>query len=315
MAEALVRAPDNPPPICCSPTSWPPAISNITAASDAPLMQACAFALGFSARLVEPEFSRPGHAADLARRLGAPVLRAAARRAMRLLGGHFVFGETIEAALARAANPASRENFYSFDMLGEGARTAHDAEKHFDAYAEAIAPSACRAGRNGRRKGREFRSNSRRCIRATRRFPPSGCAWNWRRVCPNWPGSPRPANLGLTVDAEEADRLELSLDLFGRVAADPSLRDWDGLGLAVQAYQKRALAVIDHVAALARRTKAVSWCGWSRAPIGTARSSARRSADWPIIPVFTRKAMTDLNYLACADALLRRIAFSAIRHP
>ena len=112
------------------------------------------------------------------------------------------------------------------------------------------------------------------------------------------------ANLGLTVDAEEADRLELSLDLFGSVAADPSLRDWDGFGLAVQAYQKRALAVIDHVAALALRhgrrfmVRLVKGAYWDSE---IKRAQERGLADYP---VFSRKPMTDLNYLACAEALL-----------
>ena len=305
LAEALVRAPDNPTAdLLLADKLASGDFAHHKTASDAPLVQACAFALGFSAKLVGPEFSAQKQAADLARRLGAPLLRAAARRAMALLGGHFVFGETIQAALARAENSANRKNLYSYDTLGEGARTADDAGKHFDAYSQAIRAIALAAkgAAPGDRPGLSIKLSA---------LHPRYEAISAERVRKDL--TPRllelarlakQANLGLTMDAEEADRLELSLDLFGRVAADPSLRDWDGLGLAVQAYQKRALVVIDHVAALARRHKnrfmvrLVKGAYWDSE---IKRAQERGLADYP---VFSRKAMTDLNYLACADALL-----------
>jgi RHH-type proline utilization regulon transcriptional repressor/proline dehydrogenase/delta 1-pyrroline-5-carboxylate dehydrogenase len=304
LAEALVRAPDNPTAdLLLADKLASGDFAHHKTASDAPLVQACAFALGFSAKLVGPEFSAQGQAADLARRLGAPVLRAAARRAMAMLGGHFVFGETIQAALARAEN-GDRKTFYSYDMLGEGARTADDAEKHFDAYAQAIRAIALsaegdtpneRPGLSLKLSALHPRYEAISAERVRRELTPR--LFELARLAKH-------SNLGLTVDAEEADRLELSLDLFGRVAADPALRDWDGLGLAVQAYQKRALAVIDHVAALAGRHKRrfmlrlVKGAYWDSE---IKRAQERGLADYP---VFSRKPMTDLNYLACAEALL-----------
>ena len=155
---------------------------------------------------------------------------------------------------ARARRRASARLRYSFDMLGEGARTAADAERYFAAYA------AChRRDRRERRQGalsragRASRSSSRRCIRASRRLSrdrvldelvPQGCSSS-----PAWRAS---IDLNFTVDAEEADRLELSLDVIAAVLPDPSLRGWDGFGLAVQAYQKRAPAVIDWLDETAR---------------------------------------------------------------
>ena len=318
LAEALIRAPDNPTAdLLLADKLASGDFAHHKTASDAPLVQACAFALGFSAKLIGPEFSAHGQAADLARRLGAPVLRAAARRALALLGGHFVFGETIQAALFRAKDGANRKNLYSYDMLGEGARTADDAEKHFDAYAQAIrAIALSAAGRHACRKA----GNIDKTLGAA-----SALRSDFRRACAQGTDAAnlvelarlaKHANLGLTVDAEEADRLELSLDLFGRVAADPALRDWDGFGLAVQAYQKRALAVIDHVAALARRNgrrfmvRLVKGAYWDSE---IKRAQERGLADFP---VFSRKPMTDLNYLACARSLAcGAFAFSAIRHP
>ncbi len=205
--------------------------------SSAPLVQACAFALGLSAKLIGPGFSAHKHVADLARRLGAPALRAAARRAMTLLGGHFVFGETIEAALHRAqASP----DLHSFDMLGEAARTAADAERHFDAYRQAIAA----IGRDAQGETPRDRPGISIKLSALHpRYEAISAERVMAELAPRLLELARLAkreNLGLTVDAEEADRLELSLDVIGRVVADPSLRGWDGFGLAAQAYQKRA---------------------------------------------------------------------------
>jgi RHH-type proline utilization regulon transcriptional repressor/proline dehydrogenase/delta 1-pyrroline-5-carboxylate dehydrogenase len=312
LAEALIRAPDNPTAdLLLADKLASGDFAHHKTASDAPLVQACAFALGFSAKLIGPEFSAQGRAfsaeriaADVARRLGAPVLRAAARRAMALLGGHFVFGETIETALLRAKSAASGNDLHSYDMLGEGARTADDAEKHFDAYAQAIRAIALSAQGDAptERPGISIKLSA-----LHPRYEAISAERVRRELTPRLLELARLAkhsNLGLTVDAEEADRLELSLDLFGRVAADPALRDWDGLGLAVQAYQKRALAVIDHVAALAGRhsrrfmVRLVKGAYWDSE---IKRAQERGLADYP---VFSRKPMTDLNYLACAEALL-----------
>ncbi|MCI4679218.1 L-glutamate gamma-semialdehyde dehydrogenase [Rhodoblastus acidophilus] len=305
LAEALARAPDNPTAdLLLADKLAAGDFDRHALRSDAPLIQACAFALGFSARLVEAEFSPSRVVSGLARRLGVPALRAAARQAMRLLGGHFVFGETIQAALARAQSPASRRDLHSFDMLGEGARTARDAQYHFDAYAnaiESIGASAKGAG-PAQRPGISIKLSA---------LHPRYEAISAERVRAELTPRllelallARERDIGLTVDAEEADRLELSLDIFGRVLADPALGEWEGFGLAVQAYQKRAGAIIDHVAELARarrrRTTArlVKGAYWDSE---IKRAQERGLADYP---VFTRKAMTDLNYLACAGRLL-----------
>jgi RHH-type proline utilization regulon transcriptional repressor/proline dehydrogenase/delta 1-pyrroline-5-carboxylate dehydrogenase len=254
---------------------------------------------------------------DLARRLGAPALRAAARHAIRLLGGHFVYGETIEDALTRAedagasAEEAAHANkppagalCHSFDMLGEGARTAADARRYFDSYAHALmavgeaargVSPAERPGVSVKLSALHPRYEALSAERALKELPPRLLAL--ARLA-------RERDLGLTVDAEEADRLELSLAVFARVLPDPSLRDWDGFGLAVQTYQKRALAVIDHVDGLAREfrrrltVRLVKGAYWDSE---IKRAQERGLSDFP---VFTRKAMTDLNFLACAQRLL-----------
>ncbi|PPD45857.1 MAG: bifunctional proline dehydrogenase/L-glutamate gamma-semialdehyde dehydrogenase [Methylocystis sp.] len=301
LAESLLRVPDDATAdalIADKLTAGD--FSHHESSSDTVLVQACAFALGFSARLVgqgEPH----SLVADLARRIGLPALRVAARQAMRLMGAHFVFGETIEDALARAQDRRER---FSFDMLGEGARSARDAERYFEAYANAIraigaqageAPLPGRPGISVKLSALHPRYEAISRERVLRELPP--------RVL-ELAHLAKARDLAFTIDAEEADRLELSLDVIARVVADASLAGWEGFGLAVQAYQKRAGAVIDYVSALAtahgrrfmlRLVKGAYWDSEIK------RAQERGLADYP---VFTRKAMTDLNYDACAAKLL-----------
>ncbi|HEY8063173.1 MAG TPA: bifunctional proline dehydrogenase/L-glutamate gamma-semialdehyde dehydrogenase PutA [Methylosinus sp.] len=273
-------------------------------ASDALLVQATAFALGLSTKIFAAEETPRGLVAQAARRLGMPALRGAARQAMKLMGGHFVLGETIDEALSRASADDARRWRYSFDMLGEGARSGADAERYFAAYAASIAAIGAKAGSRAlpERPGVSVKLSA-----LHPRFEPLSRERVLRELAPRLLALARLAkrhDLVFTVDAEEADRLELSLDVIDAVVADPSLAGWDGFGLAIQAYQKRAAAVIDHVAALAeahgRRfmVRLVKGAYWDTE---IKRAQERGLADYP---VFTRKAMTDLNYIACADRLL-----------
>jgi RHH-type proline utilization regulon transcriptional repressor/proline dehydrogenase/delta 1-pyrroline-5-carboxylate dehydrogenase len=302
LAEALLRVPDDATAdqlLADKLTEGD--FSHHESSSDAMLVQACAFALGFSARIVDVTQPR-GLVADLARRIGLPALRNAARQAMRLMGGHFVFGETIEAAIGRAHG---RRECFSYDMLGEGARTAEDAERYFEAYAHAIrviGESAgdshlpARPGISIKLSALHPRYEAISRDRVLRELPPR--VLELARLA-------KDRDLAFTIDAEEADRLELSLDVIARVVEDPSLSGWDGFGLAVQAYLKRASAVIDYVGALAeafhrrfmvRLVKGAYWDGEIK------RAQERGLADYP---VFTRKAMTDLNFDACAAQLFK----------
>src|ERR1700730_12838946 len=270
--------------------------------SSAFLVNASAWALGMSARVIQPGETPQGTIGRLTKRLGLPAVRAATRQAMRLMGSHFVLGETIEAALARAHSP--RPTRYSFDMLGEGARTAADAERYFNSYSSAIEAIGRTAGNKPLpdRPGisvklsalhPRFEGFSRRSVMTelVPRLIDLACR-------------AKAYDLNFTVDAEEADRLELSLEVIAAAFSDASLKGWDGFGLAIQAYQKRAEAVIDHVAGLAgalnrptmaRLVKGASW---------DTEIKGEREGGRDDHPVFTRKAMTDLNYVACAQKLL-----------
>jgi RHH-type transcriptional regulator, proline utilization regulon repressor / proline dehydrogenase / delta 1-pyrroline-5-carboxylate dehydrogenase len=270
--------------------------------SSAFLVNASAWALGMSARVIQPGETPQGTIGRLTKRLGLPAVRAATRQAMRLMGSHFVLGETIESALARAHSTAGPR--YSFDMLGEGARTAADSERYFNAYASAIEAIGRTAGD---RPLPERPGISVKLSALHPRFEPLSRARVMAELVPLLIDLARRAkafDLNFTVDAEEADRLELSLEVIAAALGDATLKGWDGFGLAIQAYQKRAGAVIDYVDQLAqtlnRRLMArlVKGAYWDTE---IKRAQERGLDDYP---VFTRKAMTDLNYVACAQKLL-----------
>ncbi|MEA1832731.1 bifunctional proline dehydrogenase/L-glutamate gamma-semialdehyde dehydrogenase PutA [Methylobacterium durans] len=272
--------------------------------SGAILVNASAWALGLSARIIQPGETPEGVLALLARRIGLPALRTAARQAMRVMGGHFVLGETITAALRRAGTAEGRPYRYSFDMLGEGARTAADAEAYRAAYAGAIAAIGRSAG-NAPLPERPGISVKLSALHP--RYEPLSRARVMDELVPvllDLARAARAHDLCFTIDAEEADRLELSLAVFAAVLADPSLAGWDGYGLAVQAYQKRCLPVIDHLADLARglgrrlMVRLVKGAYWDTE---VKRAQERGLSDYP---VFTRKATTDLCYMEAAERLL-----------
>lgn len=272
--------------------------------SSAFLVNASAWALGISQRAIQPGETPQGTLGRLAKRLGLPAVRAATRQAMRLMGSHFVIGETIDAALDRARKPADHTPRYSFDMLGEGARTADDAQRYFDSYASAIDAIGHTAG-NKPLPDRPGISVKLSALHP--RFEAVSRTRVMSELVPRLIALAQKAqayDLNFTVDAEEADRLELSLDVIDAALADPSLAGWDGFGLAIQAYQKRAEAVIDHVDALARKldrkmmVRLVKGAYWDT----EIKRAQERGLDG--YPVFTRKAMTDLNYIACARKLL-----------
>ncbi|WP_407166519.1 bifunctional proline dehydrogenase/L-glutamate gamma-semialdehyde dehydrogenase PutA [Bradyrhizobium sp. ORS 111] len=272
--------------------------------SSAFLVNASAWALGMSARVIQPGETPQGTIGRLTKRLGAPAVRAATRQAMRLMGSHFVLGETIEAALSRAQSHSARGSRYSFDMLGEGARTADDAHRYFESYARAIEAIGKTAGA---RPLPDRPGISVKLSALHPRFEAVSRARVMTELVPRLVELARRAkafDLNFTVDAEEADRLELSLDVIAAALADASLAGWSGFGLAIQAYQKRAADVIDYVDALARRldrkmmVRLVKGAYWDT----EIKRAQERGLDG--YPVFTRKAMTDLNYVACARKLL-----------
>jgi len=238
--------------------------------------------------------------------LGETTLRRSLNQAMQVLGSQFVLGRTITEAMA-AARPQERRGWrYSYDPLGESARTAADAARHLAAYHELI--KALAAGRSARDP--EYGPGLSLKLSALHpRFEPAQRERVLAELRPRLlelAQAARAANLGVTIDAEEASQLELTLDLFESVFADPSLAGWDGFGIVVQAYQKRALAVVGWLEALAQHHGRRIMVRLVKGAYWDSEIKHAQEQGLPGYPVFTRKASTDLSYLVCAQRLLAR---------
>ncbi|MEQ9814809.1 MAG: bifunctional proline dehydrogenase/L-glutamate gamma-semialdehyde dehydrogenase PutA [Azospirillaceae bacterium] len=240
----------------------------------------------------------------MVRRLGEPVVRTAVGQAMRQMGAQFVLGRSIEEATERAARMEAKGYTYSYDMLGEAARTEDDAQRYHIAYSDAIAALAARA------KSRDIRANPGISVKLSALHP--RYEQSHREEVLSTLASraqslallAKSARMGFNIDAEEADRLDLSLDVIEKLLADPALAGWDGFGVVVQAYGKRAPHVLDWLYRLAethdRRimVRLVKGAYWD--------SEIKRAQVMGLdgFPVFTRKVATDVSYLACARQLL-----------
>jgi RHH-type proline utilization regulon transcriptional repressor/proline dehydrogenase/delta 1-pyrroline-5-carboxylate dehydrogenase len=308
LAEALLRIPDAATVDRLirdklAPADWARHLGH----SDSLLVNASTWGLMLTGRLLGSNADDGDLAAALRRllaRSGESVVRQAVTAAMRVLARQFVMGRTIAEALERAEAPEREGYRHSYDMLGEAARTAADARRYFESYDAAIAAiGATVAGRDiaaapgisVKLSALHPRYEEAQRARVLRELTPVLTALALRA---------KKAAIGFTIDAEEAERLELSLDLIAALALDPALAGWNGLGLAVQAYQKRALPLLDWLADLARRSRRrlmlrlVKGAYWD--------SEIKRSQERGLggYPVFTRKMSTDVSYLACARHIL-----------
>lgn len=309
LAEALLRIPDRATADALirdklNETHW-----NAALGDGAPwAMNVSGWALTLTGKIIQlddPTKQSPGTAlGKLVARLGQPIIREAITAAMQFLADQFVMGEVIDRALHRAKPHMEQGIRYSFDMLGEGARTAADADHYFQTYANAI--------------------DAIGKFQALHKFArPSGISVKLSALHPRYEMAqiervmndmvPRLVeltkqaknyNIPLTIDAEETERLQLSLHIAEKLFTDVSLQGWDGLGFAVQAYQKRAPTVIDFLVALARsknskiHIRLVKGAYWDSE---IKRAQERGHSDFP---VYTRKAATDVSYLACAKRML-----------
>jgi RHH-type proline utilization regulon transcriptional repressor/proline dehydrogenase/delta 1-pyrroline-5-carboxylate dehydrogenase len=279
--------------------------------SDSLLVNAGTWGMMLTGRLVnvEPAGMRDlgGWLAGLAAKAGEPVVRLALRQGMKLMAEQFVMGRTIGEALERARSPAEAAYRHSYDMLGEASLTAADAERYFSAYEsaiDAIAASAAqgppasvfaRPGISIKLSALHPRFEHAQRDRVLAELVPRILALAERA---------RRGDIGITLDAEEADRLDLSLDILERVFNSPSLAGWEGLGHVIQTYQKRAPFVIDWHAALARSQGRRLMVRLVKGAYWDAEIKRAQSGGLPGYPVFTRKANTDVSYLACAAKLL-----------
>ncbi len=281
--------------------------------SDSVLVNASTWGLMLTGKLVDlaDDTKRDVHNAfkRLIGRVGEPVIRLAVRQAMRIMGHQFVMGRTIDEALSRSRKGDNANYRYSFDMLGEGALTTKDALRYLDAYRMAI-HAIGRSGPGGDFVSSDVFSAPSISVKLSALHPRYEHAKRARVFAELGPRLLELSQLakrygmGLTIDAEETDRLEMSLDLIFQVLSDPSLAGWNGFGIVVQAYQKRAPFVIDFIAGRARTLGRILPVRLVKGAYWDSEVKRAQVDGQPGYPVFTRKPNTDVSYQACARRLL-----------
>src|SRR3990167_6060651 len=241
-------------------------------------------------------------------KVGASVIRPIILQMMKAIGAQFVMGQDINAALKRAEEFEAEGYQFSYDMLGEAARTAEDAKAYYASYVTAIDAIGKSA------KSNLPAENPGISVKLSALHPRYEYT-RYEQVMPDLPPLllalaklAKQYNIGLTVDAEEADRLDLSLDIFAKVFSDPALDNWEGFGLAVQAYQKRASFVIDWLADLSQQHNKRIMVRLVKGAYWDAEIKVSQIQGFSGYPVFTRKNATDVSYLACARKLLSQPA-------
>ena len=306
LAEALLRVPDAETVDelirdKIAPHDWSEHIGD----SGSIFVNASTWALMLTGRVLEEgEGGVEGTLRSLVRRLGEPVIRRAVGTAMRELGEQFVLGRTIEEARRNGAPLRKGGYLYSYDMLGEAARTEADAKRYFKAYADAI--SALDSGA----AGNDIRKNPGISVKLSALHPRYELAQKetmlpvlvkrLTALC----HAAHNARMGLNIDAEEADRLDLSLDVIERVISQDEFENWAGFGVVVQAYGPRAAFVIDWLHALSERLDRRIMVRLVKGAYWDSEIKRAQTLGLPRYPVFTRKVNTDVSYIACARKLL-----------
>jgi RHH-type proline utilization regulon transcriptional repressor/proline dehydrogenase/delta 1-pyrroline-5-carboxylate dehydrogenase len=306
LAEALLRVPDAETMDALiedkiAPSDWGRHLGR----SASSLVNASTWALMLTGKVLEDRAPGiVGHLRNAVKRLGEPVIRTAVARAMKEMGRQFVLGETIDAAMDRAKALESKGYTYSYDMLGEAARTEADARRYHLAYSKAIGAIA------GACKSRDIRDNPGISVKLSALHPRYEVAKRARVMEELVPrvralaGLAKAAGLGFNIDAEEADRLVLSLQVIEAVLSDPALRGWDGFGVVVQAYGRRAGPVLDWLHALAERLDRRIMVRLVKGAYWDAEVKRAQVLGLASFPVFTRKQATDVSYIANAKKLL-----------
>ncbi|HGG64075.1 MAG TPA: bifunctional proline dehydrogenase/L-glutamate gamma-semialdehyde dehydrogenase, partial [Rhodobacteraceae bacterium] len=306
LAEALLRVPDASTIDALiedkiAPSNWGKHLGK----SSSSLVNASTWALMLTGKVLEDrEPGIAGHLRGAVKRLGEPVIRNAVARAMREMGRQFVLGEDIHKAMKRAAGMEAKGYTYSYDMLGEAARTEDDARRYHLAYSQAITSIAAACTHA------DTRQNPGISVKLSALHPRYEVAQKDRVMTELVPrvralaGLAKAAGMGFNIDAEEADRLALSLDVIEAVLSDPSLAGWDGFGVVVQAYGQRASGVIDWLYALSERLDRRIMVRLVKGAYWDSEIKHAQVIGAPGFPVFTRKAATDISYIANARKLL-----------
>ena len=308
LAEALLRIPDMDTAIALTADQLGRA--DFEEGGDHVLSKLSSAAIALSKHFLPDTATDSAHKPGLMGTLGAKTVVAATLRAVQLLGRQFVLGQTMAEALheAQAARKkASNTLTFSYDMLGEGARTERDAQRYLQSYRDAIACIAKNTTADAAPEKSDGISIKLSALHP--RYEDAQSQRVMRELVPRVESLcalAAQANINLTIDAEEVDRLELSLEVFEALVAWVAKHhpQWRGLGLAMQAYQTRALELIDHVAQLGRTHRVRLMCRLVKGAYWDAEIKRTQELGLPHYPVFTHKHHTDVSYLACARALL-----------
>ena len=306
LAEAMLRVPDRMTIDALiedkiAPSDWGLHLGEASSS----LVNASTWALMLTGKVLDDD--HPGIAGTLrgaVRRLGEPVIRTAVTRAMREMGRQFVLGQTIEAALDRAKTREAQGYTYSYDMLGEAAMTGDDAARYASEYSAAIRAIAGACGKGSVEK------NPGISIKLSALHPRYEVAQEDRVMAELVPvvrdlaRQAKAANMGMNIDAEEQDRLVISLKVIEAVLSDPSLAGWNGFGVVVQAYGKRAGLVIDWLHALATRLDRRIMVRLVKGAYWDTEIKRAQVEGFPDFALFTSKTATDVSFIAHARKLI-----------
>ena len=307
LAEALLRVPDAETiddliEDKVAPSNWGAHLGH----SASPLVNASTWALMLTGKVLDDDPKSPARALrGLVKRLGEPVVRTAVGQSMKILGRQFVLGQTIEEGVKNAQDLEKKGYTYSYDMLGEAARTDEDAQRYHKAYAKAIDAIAKQA------KG-DVRSSPGISVKLSALHPRYEYT---RRETVMSELVPRAldlakqaakANIGFNIDAEEQDRLDLSLDVIEAMLSDPALEGWDGFGVVVQAYGRRAAPVIETLYDMAEHYDRKIMVRLVKGAYWDTEIKLAQELGVERFPVYTRKNNTDVSYMACAQMLMDR---------
>ncbi len=314
LAEALLRVPDSKTANDLIKDKLTSADWDDTESSSDLFLHLSSWALMLSGKIMKDNKGIMGESnknifGKMVKRMGEPVIRQAMLQAMKILGQQFVMGQTIEEALKRSTEMEKLGYRYSYDMLGEGARNWTDAKRYFQTYSQAI-DTIGEAANKIKPEGSPY-TRSGISVKLSALHPrynylkKDTCISELTKSLKELALKCQHYNIGLTVDAEETERLDLSLEIIKNVFLDPELQSWEGFGIALQAYQKRAFYVIDFLKELSQKAekklsvRLVKGAYWD-SEIKNAQIHGESA-----YPVFTRKSLTDLSYNACAIKLLK----------
>ncbi len=304
LAEALLRVPDSGTiddliNDKIAPSSW----SDHLGKSSSSLVNASTWALMLSGKILDKSEGVANVLKDLVKRFGEPVIRTAIKRAMKILGDQFVLGENIEQAIERGASKLKKGYTYSYDMLGEAALTKEDANEFIAAYSSAISTLG-KYSLSG-----DIRENPGISIKLSALHPRYEVAQK-KQVMDELVErtielslQSKQVNIGMNIDAEESERLDLSLDVIREVLSDERLAGWDGFGIVVQAYSKRAMYVIDWLYALAQELDRKIMVRLVKGAYWDSEIKRAQVEGLSGYPVFTKKAATDVSFICCAKKL------------